>query len=316
VIDFRYHLVSIIAIFFALAAGIALGAGPLKDQADQLIADQVRELSQSNSDLRQQVGQLEGALTFADDYAAATAPALLAGRLQGQRVAIVRLPGASEDLAAALGDSVTQAGGTLTGTLAIQQAWTDAPSAATLDSLAATLVTQGTTLPEGDGYTRGAVVLASAVAAPQPTEGDAAAAAASDAVLAAFTEAGMVSGELDGQADLVLSVAGDPFTGDEAERRSAAVLALVQALDAAGRGEVVSGPQRSAAEGGAVASVRADDRASQDVSTVDVADTASGQAATALALQEQQQGGAGQYGVVGSTDGAVPTSVLEPVPSS
>ncbi|NIS33816.1 MAG: copper transporter, partial [Actinobacteria bacterium] len=30
-IDFRYHLVSIIAVFFALAVGIVLGAGPLGD---------------------------------------------------------------------------------------------------------------------------------------------------------------------------------------------------------------------------------------------------------------------------------------------
>jgi hypothetical protein len=29
VIDFRYHIVSIVAIFFALGAGVVLGAGPL-----------------------------------------------------------------------------------------------------------------------------------------------------------------------------------------------------------------------------------------------------------------------------------------------
>ncbi|HUV47611.1 MAG TPA: copper transporter, partial [Actinomycetes bacterium] len=30
-IDFRYHIVSIVAIFMALAVGIVLGSGPLKD---------------------------------------------------------------------------------------------------------------------------------------------------------------------------------------------------------------------------------------------------------------------------------------------
>ena len=30
-IDFRYHLVSLISVFLALAVGIALGAGPLKE---------------------------------------------------------------------------------------------------------------------------------------------------------------------------------------------------------------------------------------------------------------------------------------------
>ena len=30
-IDFRYHLVSLVSVFLALAVGIVLGAGPLKD---------------------------------------------------------------------------------------------------------------------------------------------------------------------------------------------------------------------------------------------------------------------------------------------
>jgi hypothetical protein len=30
-IDFRYHLVSLVSVFIALAVGIVLGAGPLKD---------------------------------------------------------------------------------------------------------------------------------------------------------------------------------------------------------------------------------------------------------------------------------------------
>ena len=34
-IDFRYHLVSIVSIFLALAVGIVLGAGPLKERARQ-----------------------------------------------------------------------------------------------------------------------------------------------------------------------------------------------------------------------------------------------------------------------------------------
>src|SRR5690606_24498715 len=35
VIDFRYHVISIVAIFLALATGIALGAGPLGEEFDQ-----------------------------------------------------------------------------------------------------------------------------------------------------------------------------------------------------------------------------------------------------------------------------------------
>ena len=43
-IDFRYHLVSIASIFMALAVGIVLGAGPLKeDIGNTLTAKQLPE---------------------------------------------------------------------------------------------------------------------------------------------------------------------------------------------------------------------------------------------------------------------------------
>ena len=43
VIDFRYHIVSIVAIFLALATGVALGAGPLKGTVDQSYISQAEQ---------------------------------------------------------------------------------------------------------------------------------------------------------------------------------------------------------------------------------------------------------------------------------
>ena len=42
-IDFRYHIVSIVAIFFALGAGVVLGSGPLKGAGNELVAGPGRE---------------------------------------------------------------------------------------------------------------------------------------------------------------------------------------------------------------------------------------------------------------------------------
>lgn len=42
-IDFRYHLVSIISIFLALAVGIVLGAGPLQGNLGSQLTDQVSD---------------------------------------------------------------------------------------------------------------------------------------------------------------------------------------------------------------------------------------------------------------------------------
>ena len=39
-IDFRYHVVSLISVFLALAVGIALGAGPLKETIGDTLTGQ------------------------------------------------------------------------------------------------------------------------------------------------------------------------------------------------------------------------------------------------------------------------------------
>ena len=42
-ISFRYHIVSIVSVFLALAVGIALGGGPLKGEVDDTLVDQARK---------------------------------------------------------------------------------------------------------------------------------------------------------------------------------------------------------------------------------------------------------------------------------
>ena len=51
-IDFRYHLVSIVSIFLALAVGIVLGAGPLKEDLGNTLTRELTQLRQDKTDLR------------------------------------------------------------------------------------------------------------------------------------------------------------------------------------------------------------------------------------------------------------------------
>ena len=51
-IDFRYHLVSLISVFIALAVGIALGAGPLKETIGDTLTGQVSQLREEKDALR------------------------------------------------------------------------------------------------------------------------------------------------------------------------------------------------------------------------------------------------------------------------
>ncbi len=57
-IDFRYHLVSLISVFLALAVGIVLGAGPLRDTLGDQLSGQVEQLRTEQDTRRGQVDEL------------------------------------------------------------------------------------------------------------------------------------------------------------------------------------------------------------------------------------------------------------------
>jgi Copper transport outer membrane protein, MctB len=313
VIDFRYHLVSIIAIFFALATGIILGAGPLDEQVDETLVDQIPQLRDENQQLRDQIVALETDLAFEESFVEGVAPSLVADRLTDRQVALVVLPGADEEHVATVRSQLEGAGAAISATVTIAPTWSDADSQDALDALAAELVTSGTTLPnEGSGYDRGAAVLAGALLRPgdEPSvDGDR---DQMTAVATGYGEAGVATIDVadgeDPQATLAVVVAGEP-PEDDVERRTSTWTSLVSALDAAGDGSVLGGPPASAGEGGIITVVRENQDLAASVSTVDSVDLNSGRVSVVFAAEEQEQGGSGQYGRVGTTDGAIP--VLE-----
>lgn len=73
-IDFRYHLVSIVAIFLALSVGIVLGTTLLEDpviKASEGLANQLRE---GNNELRDQVEALQRREAGNDAFVVADTP--------------------------------------------------------------------------------------------------------------------------------------------------------------------------------------------------------------------------------------------------
>lgn len=311
-IDFRYHLVSIIAIFFALAAGIALGAGPLNDDVDDVVSGQVNDLREENQDLRSQLSSLDDQVDFAASYSSATGPELVRGRLNDREVLLVQLPGAEQESLQQTQETIERAGGAVASVLQIKASWSQPESNAVLETLASQLVTSGTTLPDdADGYARGAAVLADALMGDVNQ-------AQRDAVIDAYGEAGLVSVSepLTSPVRLAVLVTGGSFESDDPDaldRELDAQLTLVSAFGDAGNGTVLAGPYSSVSDGGLIERMRADGSVTQVTSSVDVLNSAPGQVATVLALEEQMDGGVGQYGAAPDVDGPVPTSVLVPV---
>jgi len=135
VIDFRYHLVSIVAVFLALAIGIVLGStelqGPAYNLLNQTTAKLQNEYNQASSerDAAQQQADL------GQNYAQAVEPVVLHNLLAGQRLVIITEPGAPASVVTAISDAATQdAGATVAGQIALQSKFFD-NSDTTLDGL-------------------------------------------------------------------------------------------------------------------------------------------------------------------------------------
>lgn len=91
-IDFRYHLVSIISVFLALAVGIVLGAGPLKQPIGESLQSQVDSLRTDRDDLREKLDAANGSIEDLNTYITESAPALLTETLKGMKVTLVSTP--------------------------------------------------------------------------------------------------------------------------------------------------------------------------------------------------------------------------------
>src|SRR5471030_2713714 len=98
VIDFRYHIVSIVSIFLALAVGIVLGAGPLKEDIGNSLSQQTSALRAQKTQLRTQLDAEKAGTGARDTFAAAVAPVIMKNQLSDKTVSLVIAPGADADL--------------------------------------------------------------------------------------------------------------------------------------------------------------------------------------------------------------------------
>src|SRR5680860_1180253 len=112
VIDFRYHLVSLVSVFMALAIGVVLGAGPLKEAIGDTLSNQVAELRADTEDLTQAVENREVQIADRDAFIESVTDPLLAEQLGGTSVVLITLPGADSDVADALGEQLAASGAT------------------------------------------------------------------------------------------------------------------------------------------------------------------------------------------------------------
>lgn len=335
-IDFRYHLVSIIAVFFALAVGIVLGAGPLGERVQQNLPAQLESMREQNSELQSQILAFEMSQEYQQEFVELVADQLVSGRLAGQSVLVIGLPGVGGNRLGNVRGMLERSGATVTGTMEVDGSWADQDSEAALDALAVELTTKELNT-EANGYQRGATVLADAVltsvrpedvsvdpaAGVEGAPGDPSQFVVDESIVAGFTGADFieVEGELTAKANVAVVVAEPtaraepPAEGEDGEASEAEgepeewfdrMIQLIDILDDAARGVVVAGDRNTAAGHDVIGLIRSGEGVDGDVSTVDSVELKTGQVAVVYAVAERAGGGSGHYGLTESAGALSP----------
>ncbi|HEX2075875.1 MAG TPA: copper transporter [Geodermatophilus sp.] len=316
-IDFRYHLVSLIAVFLAVALGIVIGTTQLNGPILADLEGQVDALEQDKRALEDQTRTLQTQVDSGALFEEAVAPALVDGSLAGRSVVLLVT---GEDVAAETVEEVSalvgQAGGTVTGTVRLQPEYSDPATASSLQSyVTGSGLPPGVTLPETDDTGQlVAGLLAAVLMKPAEVGATAPDTAALSSVLAGLSALDVLTQESASvtPADYAVLVTAGAFSGEDAEARTDTLVDLAVALDGTGSGAVVAGDAASAQATGLVGVIRADPEISAAVSTVDNADAAAGRISTVLALGREREGTSGKYGTGEDTQPVPPVQPAAP----
>jgi hypothetical protein len=96
VISLRYHVVTIVAIFLALAIGTLAGAAFVQPALQEELQNQTNRLQRDNDSLRAQVDELRTEIVGLSAFADAVAPMLTDGKLSGTPVVVVTQTGVED----------------------------------------------------------------------------------------------------------------------------------------------------------------------------------------------------------------------------
>jgi Copper transport outer membrane protein, MctB len=316
VIDFRYHLISIIAVLLALAIGILAGSGFL---GGPLLADlkhRLNNIALSNRGLESDVAGLRKTTQQNQSFAQATEPWLLQAALSGRAVVMLEPQGTETGAVDNIVSGVVTAGGTVRTTVNFTDklALVDRTS---LDQLALSIQSASSSARKLRAETavevgqRAAAAAHSSAVGPGKTSGGS---QRFDDLLNQLEKDGFVTVDQaqDGPAvppgAIFVVVAG----GVEHAPFPASVFCLDLARALAAHAGTVLAAEPSDSTWNFVQSVRADAKAQSTVPTVDNAETVPGGIAAVLSLKDAMRGRVGHYGFGPGADTAIPEPSTTP----
>lgn len=318
-INFRYHVVSLTAVFLALAVGLVLGSTVLNGPTLDALESRVNTLGRDNSQLREQYSLLEEEVEREQDFAAEAAPLLLEGELTGRRITPLVLPG-GEEYADGVVETLRMAGAQVGGQVRLTEKFTHPQHRLTelldIAHRALPASVDAEELPaNSDGVESSAALLAAVLfdradpddvaagseEAEQPADGDAVGGTVPvedrRTVLSAYAAAEYLEhdDEIDAPAELVVVVSGAPAAESDADDRNQAMLVTVEQF--AAFGPVAVAASRAAGEDNVVVQIRSHPELADTVSTVDNASTPQGHVAVGLTVARHLDGAVGHFGI-------------------
>ncbi|PUB20940.1 copper transport outer membrane protein MctB [Promicromonospora sp. AC04] len=312
-IDFRYHLVSLISVFLALAVGIILGAGPLQGAIGETLTEQVDALREERTNLRTELDATQSALDGDERYIEAVGTRLVPGSLEGNRVAVVQLGEVSDEVREGVLNQLDTAGATVVSESVLTDAWTDPDEESSRETVAEGLrANLGAAAPEGDAPS---AVLGAAVALALTGSDGAADRSAQATDLEAqlerlgFVEPGDEQTEAAQALVLLVGPAGQPQetadgSTEEAEPTPDVWTAFTLAAQQVSGAAVLAGPTED--PGDAVQAVRDDEEIAAEVTTVSGVDRLAGRINVPLAVAARLGGVVGQYGLEDDATAVLP----------
>ena len=276
----RYHAVSLIAVFLALAIGILIGAEFGGDALTNTRKNLEQSLTGNLQDARERADELNGKLGRSDEFASRVYPALVRERLAGRRIGVVALGDLAGDTSTAIEEALGPTGAHVVGIGVVREPVDlSGLGSALVKTRFANIRRNEETLSEfgtgvGRQLIRGGNLL--------------------DRVRShLFSRASGNFGELDG----VIVVRQTPEEMGAVQRAKASTLESTLMAGMTGTRAPVVGVETSTAEPSSVSFF-----AGNDLSSVDDVETPAGKVATVFALL----GAEGSFGVKGSADRLLP----------
>ncbi|MGN6676234.1 MAG: copper transporter [Streptosporangiaceae bacterium] len=320
-IDFRYHLVSIVAVFLALAIGLVVGSTALRPAVVSALNRASSAEAQRNQSLYAHNSQLKAQIAANESFAQAAERNLLKGLLDGEHVVLVLAPNTDGPTVDGVTRALTTAGATVTGQVILSSQFFDTGTVTEQQlSSAASRLANGLALPKStpdpqiSGQQAASQVIAAAIAdkdgvptlSPDHTQ----------QILAGFSGFLQVSGpggssSLSGQATMaVVVVPGTVPPTKTSAPFNLSLISLTNDLQEVSHGALLAGPLLGSGPRSAIDVVNSG-AAGVSLSTVDNADTTTGQIMVAQALSELLKPNAtpAAYGVR-------PGTVPSPAPSA